>query len=131
MELTELRDRLVASRGKKAHHQEITKEDILMATKKLKCFGDGFSVISMGKGRYMVQSVPGELSLQETSILTLASDRGDGCVSMKILMDSLNWTEFRAKQALDKIVGDGLAWVDLQSEEPTYWFPSLFAGRKI
>lgn len=132
MELTELRDRLVAARGKMAHHQEITKEDILMAAKKLKCFGDGFTVISMGKGRFMVQSVPGELSLQETSIMTLASDRGDGCVSLKILMEALNWTEFRAKQALEKIVGDGLAWIDLQAEEePTYWFPSLFSGRKI
>lgn len=41
MELDELRRRLIAARGQKASHQEITKEDILMAAKKLKIFGNG------------------------------------------------------------------------------------------
>lgn len=41
MELDELRKRLIAARGQKALHQEITKEDILMAAKKLKIFGNG------------------------------------------------------------------------------------------
>lgn len=39
------------------------------------------------------------------------------------------WNEFRAKQAIDKIVGEGLAWVDEQSDEQSYWFPSLFPKR--
>lgn len=41
MELDELRNRLVAARGQKARHQDISKEDILIASKKLKVFGDG------------------------------------------------------------------------------------------
>lgn len=41
MELDELRRRLIAARGQKALHQEITSEDILMAAKKLKIFGNG------------------------------------------------------------------------------------------
>lgn len=41
MELDELRTRLVKARGQKAKHQEITNEDILIATKKLKIFGNG------------------------------------------------------------------------------------------
>lgn len=40
------------------------------------------------------------------------------------------WNEFRANQAIDKIVGEGLAWVDDQSEEKSYWFPSLFPKRE-
>lgn len=36
------------------------------------------------------------------------------------------WNELRAQQAIDKIVGDGLAWVDEQGDEKSYWFPSLF-----
>lgn len=40
------------------------------------------------------------------------------------------WNEFRAKQAIDKIVGEGLAWVDDQSDEKSYWFPSLFPKRE-
>lgn len=128
MELAELRRRLIAARGQKAHHQEITSEDILMATKKLKVFGDGFSVIPMGKGKFMVQSVPGELSMQETAVMTLAADK-NGFVSAQLIMDQLKWNEFRTQQALDKIVGDGLAWIDKQGNEVTYWFPSLFPGR--
>lgn len=41
MELNELRKRLIAARGQRAVHQEITNDDILMATKKLKIFGNG------------------------------------------------------------------------------------------
>lgn len=41
MELDELRRRLIAARGQNAAHQEITKEDILMAAKKLSIFGNG------------------------------------------------------------------------------------------
>lgn len=130
MELEELRNRLVAARGQNARHQEITKEDILMATKKLKIFGNGFTVLPVGKGKYMVQSIPGELSLQETSILTVAANQGQGFVTLTILMKELGWTELRTKQAVDKILGDGLAWIDEQGDENSYWFPSLFPGRK-
>lgn len=42
MELNELRKRLIAARGQRAVHQEITNDDILMATKKLKIFGNGY-----------------------------------------------------------------------------------------
>lgn len=128
MELSELRRRLIASRGQKAHHQEITSDDILMATKKLKVFGDGFTVIPIGKGKYMVQSVPGELSLAETNVLGVAAAK-DGCVTATQLIEELSWTQFRTKQALEKIVGDGLAWIDTQGVEVSYWFPSLFPGR--
>lgn len=41
LELDELRQRLIAARGQNARHQEITNEDILMAAKKLKIFGNG------------------------------------------------------------------------------------------
>lgn len=44
-------------------------DDLLRAIKKLKALGNGFSVISVGNGKYMVQSVPGELSMDHTSVL--------------------------------------------------------------
>ena len=89
MELTELRNRLVAARGQKSHHQDITNEDILVAAKKLKVFGNGFTVIPVGKNKHMVQSIPGELSLQDTSILTLASNQGEGYVTIDMLIKDL------------------------------------------
>ncbi len=42
-----------------------------------------------------------------------------------------SWNSFRSNQAIEKVVGDGLAWVDEQGETKTYWFPSLFPGRSI
>lgn len=46
-------------------------------------------VYPIGKGRYMVQSVPGELSLQETSVLTAAANQGQGYVTIDMLMRQL------------------------------------------
>ncbi|XP_058811553.1 vacuolar-sorting protein SNF8 [Topomyia yanbarensis] len=130
MELNELRNRLVSARGRKQIHQEITNEDILMAAKKLQIFGNGFTVYPVGKGRYMVQSIPGELSLQETSVLNVAANQGQGFVTISMLIADLGWTECRALQAVEKIVSDGLAWIDNQGTEKAYWFPSLFPARR-
>lgn len=48
-----------------------------------------FVVYKIGKGRHMVQSIPGELSLQETSVLTAASNQGQGFVTANMLMKEL------------------------------------------
>ncbi|XP_017475891.1 PREDICTED: vacuolar-sorting protein SNF8 [Rhagoletis zephyria] len=129
MELNELRGRLIAARGQSVVHQEITNEDILMAAKKLTIFGNGFVVHKVGKGKYMVQSIPGELSMEETKILTAASNTELGCVTLQMLTEQLGWSEFRTKQAIDKTVSEGLCWIDKQDGEHIYWFPSLFPGR--
>lgn len=89
MELEELRNRLVASRGKSAAHQEITKEDILIAANKLKVLGKDFQVHKVGKGKYIVQSIPGELSLEETTLLNLASNTEDGCITADLIKEKL------------------------------------------
>lgn len=47
MELDELRRRLIAARGQKTSHQEITNEDILIAARKLKIFGNGYTIRSL------------------------------------------------------------------------------------
>jgi ESCRT-II complex subunit VPS22 len=89
MELTELRKRLVTARGQKSHHQEITEEDILIATKKLKVFGTGFHVFPVGKKQYMVQSIPRELSLEETAVLNAASNQELGKITVTVLINQL------------------------------------------
>ena len=40
LELGQLRQRLISSRGRSQHHQDITIDDLLRATKKLKILGD-------------------------------------------------------------------------------------------
>lgn len=90
-----------------------------------------FTALPLGKGRYIIQSIPGELSLQETSVLTVASNEIQGMVTIEILMEKLNWTKFRSKQAIEKMISDGMVWIDTQGDTPSYWFPSLFPTRKL
>lgn len=127
--LNELRTRLIKARGQRKEHQEITNEDLLAAARKLRIFGNSFSVLPIGKGEYLVQSIPGELSMDHTAVLQQASNSNTASVSVSQLKQSLNWEEERVQKALDHMVKEGLAWIDLQSpEENLYWFPSLFSA---
>ncbi|XP_066589511.1 vacuolar-sorting protein SNF8 [Prorops nasuta] len=127
--LDELRTRLVQARGRRKEHQEITNDDLLAAAKKLKIFGNGFSVVPIGRGKYLVQSVPGELSMDHTAVLQQASLSGNAYVSRLMLEKELKWESERAQKALYHMVKEGLAWLDDQSENETlYWFPSLFTA---
>ena len=125
--LGELRRRLIRSRGKSKQHQDINDDDLLCAAKKLKIFGNGFSIIEVSKGQYLVQSVPGELSMDHTAVLQLASKQNTPYVSMYMLRDELKWDLERAKNSLDHMIKEGLAWIDQkQRGETLYWFPSMF-----
>lgn len=125
--LNELRQRLIKARGKSKQHQDINNEDLLCAAKKLNIFGNGFSIIEVSKGQYLVQSVPGELSMDHTAVLKLASKLNKAFVSMSVLQDQLNWEVDRAKKSVHHMIKEGLAWMDSKNETETlYWFPSMF-----
>lgn len=75
----------------------------------------------------MVQSVPGELSMDQTAVLKLLSSSSRAFVSLSSLKEQLNWEETRALNAINQTVAEGLCWVDEQDEnEKSYWFPSMF-----
>ncbi|XP_057341966.1 vacuolar-sorting protein SNF8 [Microplitis mediator] len=127
--LDELRDRLIQARGRRKEHQEITNEDLLAAAKKLRIFGSGFSVLPIGRGKYLVQSIPGELSMDHTAVLQQTSITGNGYASVSLLESELKWERDRAQKSLDHMVKLGLAWLDEQDDsEILYWFPSLFTA---
>jgi len=129
MELGEIRHKLIKSRGRSDHHQDITLDDLLRATKKLKVLGTGFTVISLGSGRYLVQSVPGEMSLDQVMVLQQAEVSG-GMVNQEILAKNLKWDRNRGNMALEKMMGAGLLWVDKQNPEgDMYWVPSIFTSQ--
>lgn len=123
MELGELRRRLIRGRGKSKVHQEISEDDLLRAVKKLKILGNGFTVIPLDSGRYLVQSVPGEFSMDQTAILQKAENNG-GKVTAASLSAELGWDSKRIERALDLLMKDGLAWVDKQDH--SFWIPSIF-----
>ncbi|CAH2270030.1 jg17883 [Pararge aegeria aegeria] len=90
--------------------------------------GFWFTVVPIGKGKWLVQSVPGELNLDQTLVLQKASTLGTAWVSTSILTQDLSWNDTRAENALNHMVKEGLAWVDTQDPKETlYWFPSMFA----
>ncbi|XP_005106633.1 vacuolar-sorting protein SNF8 [Aplysia californica] len=119
--LDELRRKVEASRGRTS--QAISTDDLLRAIKKLKILGNGFSVHKVGQN-FLVQSVPGELTLDHTIVLQQAQENGH--VTKSGIISNLSWEEERAKRALDFMVKEGLAWVDDQGrKERSFWFPSL------
>ncbi|CAH1114182.1 unnamed protein product [Psylliodes chrysocephalus] len=126
--LDELRTKLIKARGQSKSHQEISKDDLIRAAKKLRIFGSGFNVIPMGKDRYMVQSVPGELSMDHSIILQQA-EKNTAHVSISYICKELNWENERCQKALEHMVDQGLAWIDSQDpQEIQYYFPSLYTA---
>eukprot|EP00088_Acartia_fossae_P004367 TRINITY_DN11868_c0_g1_i1.p1 TRINITY_DN11868_c0_g1~~TRINITY_DN11868_c0_g1_i1.p1 ORF type:complete len:253 (-),score=36.83 TRINITY_DN11868_c0_g1_i1:300-1058(-) len=128
MELEELKAKLIRSRGRSAVHQEISTEDILVSTKKLKVLGTGFTVIPLGSGRHLVQSVPGELSSDQITVLQQAESSG-GSISRTSLSSDLRWENERIEMILNKMLGEGMLWVDSKGSESVYWVPSIFSSQ--
>ena len=69
MTFPELRQRILATSGKT--RQDVSEDDMARAIKKLRVLGGGFAVIPVGKTR-LVQSVPGELNMDHTTVLQRA-----------------------------------------------------------
>jgi len=128
MELGDIKHKLIKSRGRSAVHQEITTEDLLISAKKLKVLGNGFTVIGLGSGRYLVQSVPGELSSDQILVLEEA-EKNNGCVSTSTLHTKMGWDHNRIDIVVNKMVGEGLVWVDAKATEKMYWVPSIFTSQ--
>ncbi|VDK75769.1 unnamed protein product [Litomosoides sigmodontis] len=124
MTIEELRNRLLRSRAR-TRRDAITTDDILRAVDKLKVLGNGFELIALGSGRFLVQSVPGELSMDDSRVLQLAEDAA--YVTKELIMDRLRWDERRTDVVLEHLVKEGIAWIDKQSADTVqYWIPSLF-----
>lgn len=118
----ELRKRVLATSGKT--RQDVSEDDLARAIKKLRILGSGFSIIPVG-GRRLVQSVPGELNMDHTTVLQKAEPTA--YTSIGAMVKDLGWTELRAKGILEHLVREGMAWVDDQNtEERLYWFPGLY-----
>lgn len=122
MSLDELYSKLVTSRG--PHKDKISKDDLIQALKNLKVLGSGFSLIKTGK-RYLVQSIPSDMSEDPGKILSLAEEQ-NGVISIDILVTVEGWARERAENVLTKMLHSSQAWLDTDQYGNTkYWFPSL------
>ena len=133
-------------RGKVA--QSASLDDLERAVEKLKVLGSGVHVRTLGGGRRVVQSVPIELNADQTAVLDLANTIGSSSssssgggggssggskggggaranVTCTQLCDKYGWSHERATRAAEQLVGVGMAWLDTQGTEPSFWFPGL------
>ncbi|CAG8469325.1 12818_t:CDS:2 [Ambispora gerdemannii] len=129
LELGELKRRLEKMRnasGSSTSIQEISEDDIMRSIKTLKPLGNGFEILQIGS-RKMVISVPRELNVDQSSLLTLAQERG--YITKEIVASSLSgWSTERINNAIDNLLADGLCWIDTQANPHEYWVYSFFDG---
>mmetsp|Transcript_960 Transcript_960/g.1738 ORF Transcript_960/g.1738 Transcript_960/m.1738 type:complete len:247 (-) Transcript_960:692-1432(-) len=125
--LLDIRDlcKMLSSKNKARSSQQITQDDVEHAIKKLKVLGKGFDILTLGSSNTkLVQSVPSELNNDHTALLVLA--QGGGYCTLSMAVAQLQWKEQRAQLVLSFLQKEGMAWIDLQADEPQYWFPCLF-----
>ena len=122
IQIDDLRTRV--NKTRKSDNQ-VSNDDIIRAIGKLKKLGSGFAVIPINNSHF-IQSVPGELNMDHTTLLALA-EKNHGQITLSYLGTcSLNWQPERIERALDYLLREELAWVDNQGSEVSYWFPNLF-----
>lgn len=120
--LDELHKLLLKGGGKS--RQDVTEDDLARSIKKLHVLGSGFQIIPVGQNR-IVQSVPGELNMDHTTVLQLAQDTS--FVSISTITSQLGWEKNRALHVLEHMIQEGMIWTDDQdTKERLYWFPGLF-----
>lgn len=125
MNMEELLQKVRTTRGRSRQAQDVSLDDVMRAIKKLKCLGNGFVLHKLNDGRFMVQSVPAELNMDHTCVLNLA--QGTGHVSVKLLENELGWQTERSLLVMDRLIQEGLVWVDDQDRNGRlFWFPGLF-----
>jgi predicted transcriptional regulator len=79
----------------------------------------------------MIVSVPEELDDDHMRVLDLAQDDNYGSygrVTTEQMQTILEWDDERCQRALQKLMGKGMVWFDINNEgEKMYWFPSLWS----
>ena len=105
-------------------------EDIITCVKRLSKLGSGFRTVKVGQS-VMIVSVPEELDDDHMRVLDLAQDDNFGsygCVTTEQMQTILEWDDERCQRALQKLMGKGMVWLDINDEgEKIYWFPSLWS----
>mmetsp|Transcript_16614 Transcript_16614/g.34284 ORF Transcript_16614/g.34284 Transcript_16614/m.34284 type:complete len:259 (-) Transcript_16614:7-783(-) len=100
-----------------------TPSDISIALSKLSVLGASYRVVSVENEDY-VFSVPGVLDEDVPKVVSLAQKTtppGVGCVTVGMLCRTLGWDEARAKRVLDRMVRDGMCWIERIDGETAYW----------
>ncbi|KAG7157338.1 Vacuolar-sorting protein SNF8-like [Homarus americanus] len=102
---------------------QISSDDVVRAVKKLRVLGSGMEVVATGSSQF-IYSIPGELSMDHTTLLQQAETVGHMTVCSAA--SSLGWTQERVGRTLDHLLRVGIAWRDDQDRPASFWFPAFF-----
>lgn len=103
---------------------EVSIDDVKQAIGSLGKLGSTFK-LEMVSGKYLVRSVPGELSPDAAAAIDVAAQDPDGAISEDSLAQRFGGGVgglVRAREALESFMRDGMAWVDDQREPGKYWY---------
>ena len=67
--------------------------------------------------------------MDQTTILQKSESNG-GFVCISMLASECAWDHARSQQAINLLIGEGLAWIDNQNPdgETLYWIPSIYSS---
>lgn len=110
---------------------EVSLDDCKRAIRKLDVFGNSFTLIPMGHGRFMIQSVPDGMSNDHSQVVKLA-ETNQGLVTSRLLLEQLKWDVYRVESVINFLIKEGLVWVDEHTSsngatDASYYFPGLFS----
>jgi ESCRT-II complex subunit VPS22 len=97
--------------------------EIIAAVEKLSSLGT-MKTITVGNGIFIV-SVPAELDQDHFEVLTLAQAKADshGQVTLNDIIQQTRWGRERALRAINLLLSEGMAWLDVHQDTTYYWFP--------
>jgi len=134
MRLEDLWKQLVNSRSSYLEHSRLSCDDVIQAFDILEVIGKSCGVIRTGAKQVehsLIFCVPEELSLDNTTVIQTIAQSGKACFTVAELEEELGWPHLRVTSATDKLLRDGIIWVDLPRRNDAsgvalYWFPGLF-----
>jgi len=95
-------------------------EEIVTAVSKLSVLGS-IKTVTIGQGVF-IQSVPAELDNDHYQVLNIAQVK-QGHVTVTDIMNETRWGEERANRAMNLLLSEGMAWLDVHDGTDHYWFP--------
>ncbi|KAL6939836.1 hypothetical protein ACO0RG_003683 [Hanseniaspora osmophila] len=98
----------------KTNNNKRSAQDIDKALEMLESLNGGFTKMVIA-GKSFIQSVPLELTKDQSLVYEVCFVLG--YVTVPILRDNYQWDKIRCKQVLNKMVSDGLLWIDKTEDE--------------
>lgn len=106
----------------------VSEKDVEVAIKKLGTLGGGFRTIKVGKST-MIVSVPNELDGDIMRVMAVGNEGSNGITVDQIIV-ATQWSRDRVERAVQRLLQEGMTWLDTYKGENYYWFPSTWQEQR-